>query len=134
MPSADEILLNELLLKREECFDVVYNVEEQIEAILGEPIDFEIPFKLPSMEKRKVKKVAKKVVKKAPFKLRKLENNESIYQITYNKGFETFIEKQIDPSPIEVLLQNPPSSVKILKIETLSSDGTVIDELYSKRF
>lgn len=130
MPGSDEILINELLMQREEQFNIVYDLEQEIEKVLGFAIEFEMPVKLPSQEKRKKVRKPTKERPKPTFKLPALKDDEFAYQITYQSSTESIVERHIDPSPLETLVQNTPKSIRIQKIETIDSEEISLKTLY----
>ena len=132
MPGSDEIQINELLMQREEQFNIVYDLEQEVEKILGIPIAFELPRSLPSQAKRKKVPKPKKQNLIPKFKLPGLSSDEIAYQITYQSSTETIIEKHIDQTPLETLLKNTPKSIRIIKIETVNRDGNPANQLYPK--
>jgi len=132
MPTSDEILLNELLMEREEYFGTVFNLEQEVYKVLGTEIDLESPINLPSKQKRKKKSKVPKIQKKKSFKLRKLKESEAAFSVKYQNKDDLITEKLIDPLAIETLIQTPPKFLVILSVHTVSMEDIAIDCLYSK--
>lgn len=116
-----QIQINQKLMEREDRLVEVFDLERQINSILGgEPYPLVPPDALPSRQKRK-KPVRKATPKKAaPLRVRKLEpETESAYRIEYQQNGETRVEIHTDPRPLALLLNTPLPTIKIQRIETV---------------
>ena len=118
-----QIQINQKLIEREDRLVEIFDLERQINGILGgEPFPLVPPVALPSRQKRK--KPQRKAVQKkaAPLRVRKLEpNSESAYRIEYQQNDEPRVEIHTDPRPLALLLNTELPTIEIQRIETVQS-------------
>lgn len=116
------IQINQLLLEREGCLSEVFDLEQQISAVLGQPYPLDIPVDLPSKKKRK--KVRKKKPKKTPpIRLRELDlATEYAYRIVYTDPEGVREELHTDPRALTLLLTTDLPELLVQYIETVSID------------
>lgn len=118
------IQINQLLMEREDCLVEVFDLERQINAVLGgEPYPLAPPSELPSRQKRK--KPARKAASRAAaaVRIRKLDEvTESAYRIVYQDGETEKTEIHTDPRPLTVLANTALPNITILRIETVQAD------------
>jgi hypothetical protein len=119
----NEIQINQQLMEREDRLVEVFELERQINAILGgDPFPLAPPDGLPSRQKRKKKprRKAAAAPKAAPLRLRKLDlESESAYRIVYRDGDEEKTELHTDSKPLAVLANTPLPRIDVLRIETV---------------
>ncbi|MDF7807806.1 hypothetical protein P4E94_10190 [Pontiellaceae bacterium B12219] len=134
---SNQIQINQKLMEREDRLVEVFDLERQINGILGgEPYPLAPPDTLPSLQKRKKPKKRKAASKKAaPLRVRKLDpETESAYRIEYRQNDETCIEIHTDPRPLALLLNTELPTVGIDRIETVqpaeNGEWTVVETLY----
>lgn len=116
----NQIQINQLLMEREDRLVDVFELERQMNHILGEPYPLEAPDALPSRQKRK-KPARKPAPKKAPvIRLRPLNPDaETAYRIHYREHGEEKIETHLDPKPLALLVNTPLPHIEVLRIETV---------------
>ncbi|MDF7800181.1 hypothetical protein P4C99_11950 [Pontiellaceae bacterium B1224] len=134
---SNQIQINQKLMEREDRLVELFDLERQINGILGgEPYPLAPPDTLPSLQKRKKPKKRKAAPKKATaLRVRKLDpETESAYRIEYRQNDETCIEIHTDPRPLALLLNTELPTVKVARIETVQAvdDGewTVVEVLF----
>jgi hypothetical protein len=122
-----QIRINELLLQREELFLRIHAAETEASRLLGEPYPFTRPA-LPSDQRAKRKPGAprKAVEKKSPADaLRRLEDGETAYRVTYRQFSQTVVETHHDQAALATLLASQAAHLQVLSIETIGADGSV---------
>lgn len=122
-----QIRVNELLLQREELFLRIHAAETEASRLLGEPYPFTRPL-LPSdhRAKRKAGPPKKAAEKKTPADtLRRLEDDEAAYRVTYRQFSQTLVETHFDHAAIATLLASQAAHLQVLGIETIDAAGTV---------
>jgi hypothetical protein len=136
----NQIQINQKLMEREDRLVELFDLERQINGILGgEPYPLAPPDTLPSLRKRKKPKKRKAAPKKAaPLRVRKLDpETESAYRITYRQNDETCVEIHTDPRPLALLLNTELPTLGIDRIETVqpAEDGewTVVETLFERK-
>lgn len=114
------IQINRLLIEREDHFAEIFDLERQVNIVLGKNYPFTQESILPSQQRRKKKK-RKAVEKKAPkLRLRKLNpETETAYRITYVKNDQAIREIHQDPRPLIILLNTALPHLTILTVETV---------------
>ncbi len=129
------IQINQLLMEREDCLVDVFDLERQINTILGEPYPLAPPVDLPSLQKRKKpkRKAAKK--KAALLRVRKLDpETEAAYRIEYQQNEKSCIEIHTDSRPLALLLNTKLPTLTIQRIETVQAtdngEWTVVEVLF----
>ncbi|MEI6892815.1 MAG: hypothetical protein V5783_11650 [Pontiella sp.] len=133
---SNQIQINQKLMEREDRLVELFDLERQINGILGgAPYPFVSRDTLPSRQKRK--KPARKTAPKkaAPHRVRKLDpETEAAYRIEYLQNDETCIEIHTDPRPLALLLNTPLPTLGLQRIETVQSENegewTVVDVLF----
>lgn len=130
MTPEQQIQINELLLHREEAFARIYDIEQEINALLGAAYPFTVP-QLPSHTKPKKKRAKKKTSKL--IKLRTLEANESAYKIVYEQDGQTMTETHTQLAAVEQLLQLQATTLIVSEIFAIDSTGDVVSVLYQKK-
>ncbi len=122
-----EIQINQQLMQREDLLTEVFDLERQINAMLGgEPYPLAPPDGLPSRQKRKKPKRKAAPKKAAAVRLRKLdEQAEAAYRITYHENSVEKAELHTDPKPLTSLLNTPLPDIRIERVETVraTADG-----------
>lgn len=129
MEKPRKIQLHGKLLEREEQLARVHSLEQQIMGILGQPYPFELRDDLPSLHKPKKQK-KKKARKQKAVRLRKLDENESVYRVTYLQGMEERTELHLVAAPIELLINRSIGEITIMEVATLNTEGTVSETLF----
>ena len=123
----NQIQINQKLMEREDRLVEIFDMERQINGILGgEPFPLAPPDTLPSRQKRKKPKRKAAPKKAAPLRVRKLEpETETAYRIEYQQNEEICIEIHTDPRPLALLLNTPLPNLGIQRIETVqpTADG-----------
>lgn len=125
--STEEIIaINSLLLQREAAFAQVHLIESRIEGLLGEAYPFEAPeVHVPSSVKRKSKKAERaKAAPKAALKIRRLNEDEVAYRITWRNKDELTTTEVTNPRSLTPLLENMLPGTELERIETVHRDGT----------
>lgn len=119
-----QIRIDHLLLEREEQFVHVHDLERRAAAILGEPYPFTRP-SLPSDQKAKKKSAAPRASSTASIRdqVRKLEEDESAFRVTYVQFGKTVTEEHDDPEALRTLLASQSAQMKVVRIETLDTGG-----------
>lgn len=133
---SNKIQINQKLMEREDRLVEVFDLERQINAILGgDPYPLVPPDSLPSRQKRKKPKRKAAPKKPAPIRLRKLDpENETAYRIVYIDHDVEKIEIHTDSRPLALLINTPLPHIELLCIETVQaapeSQWTAIDLLF----
>ena len=130
------IQVNELLLEREELFLRIHSAEKDVLRIFG--ADYPFPaFELPSNRRVKRKTGSVRVTaapKDSPVRanitLRRLEDGEVRYRITYRQFSQVLIEEHGEFEAVRTLLVCQSSQLQVQKLETLHVVGSVAVQLY----
>lgn len=120
----NQIQINQKLMDREDLLVDVFDLERQINVILGgEPYPLAPPDDLPSRQKRKKPK-RKAAPKKAPaVRLRKLDpESEKAYRVEYLEQDESVIEIHLDARPVVLLINTELPNTRVLKVETIAQN------------
>ncbi|MDF7826263.1 hypothetical protein P4B35_19705 [Pontiellaceae bacterium B12227] len=119
----NQIQINQKLMEREDRLVEIFDLERQINGILGgEPYPLAPPDTLPSRQKRKKPKRKAAPKKAAPLRVRKLDpETESAYRIEYQQNDETCVEIHTDPRPLALLLNTPLPTLGIQRLETVQA-------------
>lgn len=128
MQRDQQIRINELLLQREELFLRIHAAETEASRLLGEPYPFTRPA-LPSDQRAKRKPGAprKPAEKKSPADaLRRLDDGETAYRVTYRQFGREVVETHHEHAALATLLASQAAHLKVLRIETLGADGSVM--------
>lgn len=128
----NQIQINQKLMEREDLLVDVFDLERQINVILGgEPYPLTPPDGLPSRRKRKKPK-RKAAPKKAPaVRLRKLDpGTEKAYRIEFMENGHPKTEIHFDARPAALLINTDLPHLRILKVETIAGDKSVVETLY----
>lgn len=126
----EQIRVNELLLQREELFLCIHAAETEINRLLGEVFPFSSP-ELPSLRrgKRKASDLrptsASKPAKSSADILRRLEDGESGYRVTYRQFSKVLVEDHHEFEAIRTLLACQGANLHVQAIDTLAPDGTI---------
>ncbi|MBN2162127.1 MAG: hypothetical protein JXR25_12205 [Pontiellaceae bacterium] len=118
----NEIQINEMLMEREDRFVEIYDIERQINIILGgEAYPFPAPpDELPSRQKRT--KARKEATQRAPqpIRIRKLDpETEKAYRVVYIDHETERQEIHFNPKSIALLANTSLPHIQVLSIETL---------------
>jgi hypothetical protein len=140
---AQQIRINELLLQREELFLRIHAAETESARILGEPYPFTRPA-LPSDRRSKRKSGAAPAIPPpqpefvpppppgAPASiLRRLDENETAYRVTYRQFGQTHVETHQDHAALATLLACQSARLEVIALETLDAAGSVGARLFS---
>ena len=129
----NQIQINQKLMEREDCLVELFDLERQINGILGgDPYPLVPPDGLPSCQKRKKPKRKATPKKAAPLRVRKLDSEtESAYRITYLEDEIEKVELHIDPKPLILLLNTPLPQITVLHIETIGSNEETTEFLFN---
>lgn len=134
----NEIQINRKLMEREDLLVDVFDLERQINVILGgEPYPLAPPDGLPSRQKRKKPK-RKAAPKQAPaVRLRKLDpETEKAYRVEYLEKGEPKTEIHLDARPAALLINTDLPHIRILKVETIapetSTEWKSVEVLYPR--
>lgn len=126
-----QIRINELLLQREELFLRIHAAETEASRLLGEPFPFIRPA-LPSDRRAKRKPGAPSPVAATPRPpkspadaLRRLEEGETAYRVTYRQFSQTVVETHHEHAALATLLASQVAHLQVLRIETLDAAGAV---------
>ena len=126
-----QIRINELLLQREELFLRIHAAETEAARILGEPWPFTRP-PLPSDRRTKRKPGAPPAApgatrppKSAADRLRRLEDGEAAYRVTYRQFNQTLVETHQEFAALATLLASQAAHLQVLRLETLDAEGAV---------
>lgn len=121
MRSDQQILINGLLLQREELFLRIHELESAADAILGEPYPFVRPV-LPSDNrgKRKAGATARAAAKDP---LRRLEPDEAAFRVTYRRFGQTVQEEHDEVDALRTLLTAQGKTLVVTRIETIDLAG-----------
>ena len=133
MTPADQIRINALLLEREGCFLRVHELEQAAAAILGEPYPFVQP-PLPSNRTKKAKRKGKTSAGQTSGspRLRKLEDGEAAYRVTYVEGGERRREVYPGADALQTLLAAQGARLTVERVETIDSSGEVRATLHEQ--
>ncbi|VGO21312.1 hypothetical protein [Pontiella sulfatireligans] len=116
------IQINQLLMEREDRLVEVFDLERQINAVLGQPFPLTPPDGLPSRQKRKKPKRKAASQKAATVRLRKLdEDTEDAYRIIYLDGETEKTEIHTDPKPLATLANTALPNITVQRIETVKA-------------
>lgn len=122
-----QIRIDALLLKREVAFVRVYELESEIDQILGQPYPLPPPPEIPSSRKPGAKNGSRaksaRSGKKEVLKIEDLEGEEICYRLTYCQDGEVTGELHEDRNALEQFLQRPLASIQALKLETVNRGG-----------
>lgn len=131
MPDAPPIRVNQLLLEREAQFVRVYDLEQAAAKILGEPYPFTKP-PLPSDQRRKGKGSTSRASVAARDGLRRLEDGETQFRVTYRHFDREFTEEHDDLDALRSLFAAQGARVQVLRVETLVADRSVKALLFAR--
>jgi len=126
----EQIRVNELLLQREELFLCIHAAETEVNRILGAAFPFNLP-ELPSLRrgKRKASDIrptsTAKPAKSPADTLRRLEDSESGYRVTYRQFSKILVEDHHEFEAVRTLLACQGANLHVQAIETLAPDGTI---------
>ncbi len=115
--------INLLLLRREQAFTRVSQLEKMVNARLGSPYPFEPPPELPSARKGKRKpshptgNTSHQVSQTTPLKIPPHTGDGSVFNVHYEQDGHVNVEQHRDVRALQNLLQINGSEFKILKIE-----------------
>ncbi|MDF3055856.1 MAG: hypothetical protein K0R17_71 [Rariglobus sp.] len=124
MPEDSQIRINALLLEREALFVRIHEIERATSALLREPYPFTRPT-LPSDQRVKRRSTAPGASPGTKEKLRKLEDDELVYRVTYRQLGQTRVETHDSPDALRTLLAAQGAQLQVQMIETLDAAGTV---------
>ncbi|MET0261687.1 MAG: hypothetical protein ABW223_02230 [Rariglobus sp.] len=124
MSDDSQIRINAFLLEREALFVRIHEIERAASALLGEPFPFTRPT-LPSDQRVKRKSTSRTAATSAKDKLRKLEDNEVSYRVTYRQQGQTRVETHDSLDALRTLLAAQGAQLQVQTIETLDSAGAV---------
>ncbi|MDZ8118860.1 hypothetical protein [Pontiella agarivorans] len=121
-----QIQINQKLMEREDLLVDVFDLERQINVILGgEPYPLTPPDDLPSRRKRKKSKRKAAPKKAPPVRLRKLDpETEKAYRVDYQEKGEFKTEIHFDARPVALLINTDLPDIRVLKVETIAQDET----------
>ncbi len=124
--------LNELLLEREAQFVRVYDLEQAAAKLLGEPYPFSKPV-LPSdgKGKRKVAVPRSGLVAGSRDRLRRLEDGEVAYRVTYRQFDQIVSEEHDELDAIRTLFASQGAQLQVVRVETLDAVGAVRTVIFS---
>ena len=135
MPASTEelIAINSLLIEREAAFAQVHTLESQINQLFGDHYPFEAPgLELPSWNKqKKVKSQKQEKPKDRTIKLRRLEDPEVAYRVTWIDKSETTSKEITDIRSVNTLIQDGLPGLKLVRIETVDLNSETVKGLYS---
>lgn len=127
-----QIRINEFLLQREELFLRIHAAETEINRLLGEPWPFTRP-PLPSDRRAKRKasgaaatgssSSAAAKPRSPADSLRRLDEGESAYRVTYRQFGRTVTEVHHDFAALSTLLACQSGQLQVERIETLDATG-----------
>lgn len=124
MPDDSQIRINALLLEREALFVRIHEIERAASALLREPYPFARPV-LPSDQRGKKKSSARAAAPAAKDKLRKLDDGESAYRVTYRQQGQVRVETHDSFDALRTLLAAQSAQLQVQSIETLDDTGAV---------
>ncbi|QBG48913.1 hypothetical protein EGM51_16445 [Verrucomicrobia bacterium S94] len=118
----NQIQINQKLMEREDLLVDIFDLERQINVILGgEPYPLTPPDSLPSRQKRKKPKRKAAPKKAVAVRLRKLDpETEQAYRIEYLEDGETKTEIHFDARPAALLINTEFPHIRVLKVETIA--------------
>ena len=125
-----QIRINELLLQREELFLRIHAAETEVTRILGASFPFDLP-DLPSARRGKRKSTdarpaaSTKPAKSPADSLRRLEDGEAAYRVSYLQFSKPLVEEHHDFDALRTLLACQSANLQVMSIETLAPDGKV---------
>lgn len=125
-----QIRINELLLEREELFLRIHALERTATELLGEPYPFTRP-PLPSDQKTKRKATPARAASAPRERLRRLEDTESAYRVTYAQFGITVEEEHSEPGALNTLLASQSAELRVLRIETVDPKGQTREILFT---
>jgi hypothetical protein len=126
--TAQRIRVNQLLLEREACFARVYECEQAVAQLLGEPYAWERPV-LPSDQRAKRKPGVGKGGGAAREILRRLEPGEAKFRVTYQNLGREAVEEHEDVEALRGLLASQTARLQVLRVETVAADGATVATL-----
>lgn len=146
-----QIRVNELLLQREELFLRIHAAETEITRLLRGPYPFARPA-LPSDRRSKRKAGAAAPLSVAEFfasaappaapvaseknpsaadTLRRLADGETAYRVTYLQFNREVVETHSDFAAVATLLASQAAHLRVLKVETLDTEGATRETLHA---
>lgn len=137
----EQIRVNELLLQREDLFLRIHAAETEVNRILGEAFPFSAP-ELPSTRRGKRKAsdaraaagtATAKPAKSPADTLRRLEDGERGYRVTYRQFSKVLVEEHHEFDAVRTLLACQGANLEVQSIETISKDGGTAESLLSNR-
>lgn len=130
MTTTQQIRIHELLLEREALFARIHACEREASRLLGEPYPFTRPA-LPSDQKAKRKGGASRNTGAQRDPLRRLEEGESHYRVTFNNLGREFAEDHDELEALRTLLACQTEHFRVLRIETIDAEGRTKASLWS---
>ncbi len=128
MTTAQRIRVNQLLLEREAWFARIYECEQAVAQLLGEPYAWERPG-LPSDQRGKRKPGAGKAGGAGREVLRRLEPGEVKFRVTYRNFGREVVEEHEDVEALRGLLASQTARLQVLRVETVAADGAMVTTL-----
>ncbi len=131
-----QIRVNALLLEREALFLRIHEIERSIAAIFGDGYPLPrppLPSDAPRGGKRKPKPRPAATTAESPARpasVRRLEESESAYRVTYQFFGRTITEDHRDPDALRSFLAAQGETTQIQRIETLDATGTPAATLF----
>jgi hypothetical protein len=134
----EQIRVNELLLQREDLFLRIHAAETEVNRILGEAFPFSVP-ELPSTRRGKRKAsdtrassgtAAAKPAKSPADTLRRLEDGETGYRVTYRQFSKVLVEDHHEFDAVRTLLACQGRNLEVQSIQTIAADGTTAAPLF----
>lgn len=138
-----QIRINELLLQREELFLRIHAAETEAARIFGEPYPFTTRPALPSDRRSKRKAGVAPTSPSSsvefapappagapPSVLRRLDDTEAAYRVTYRQFGQTHVETHLDHAALATLLACQSARLEVIALETLDAHAAVRARLF----
>ncbi len=125
------IQIQTLLMEREDSLLEISNLEQKIDAILGQPYPLAPPDDLPSAHTRKKAKKKRKAAAKKALKLRSLDpETEMAYRIIYPQNQTLVEEIHLDAKALDRLINTSTNLERPHRIETVHQNE---DQTWDRR-
>ncbi|WP_269537979.1 hypothetical protein [Cerasicoccus fimbriatus] len=130
LTTQQRIQLQELLLQREALYARIARTEAKIHEIFGEEYPLPPPDVDVATPGKKPSKAKKKAARASGVRIRTLDPGETGYQVTFSAEGGGHTETHHDRKTITGFVESPLLRL-ITRVETVDSDGSVVETLYT---
>jgi len=130
----ERIAIDGLLIKREADYARVFEIETEINELLGADYPFPAPDFIPLSKQKRKRPKSSKALKSSnqekPLKLRRLKPEECAYRYTWLEHGKQNEAEALSPTTVIQFLKDPPTGVKLLSVQTINYNGEPLETLH----